>query len=263
MHYVLIPFLFAFLAFARLDRLFFKANASFCPKHVIPNWSRCPQYTTPSSPQVDEILNQQFTYLTKGKQSFVFVSEDQKWVIKLVRLPRYAMRYSRKGSVSSISFLSKTLEGCKWAYEALSEETGVVYAHLGPTDDLHCSINLIDQLGRKYSFSADSIPFVVQKFGKPFFPVFDAEKNPTELIEKTVQLFSSLYDKGFIDRDSILDKNFGVIDTAPFIIDIGQLEKIDTLPPRSEYLLEMTHSLGVKLLRESPQLYSYYKNLLH
>ena len=34
--------------------------------------------------RVKEILSQPFTYLARGKQSFVFVSEDQKTVLKLL-----------------------------------------------------------------------------------------------------------------------------------------------------------------------------------
>lgn len=244
---------------SRLDRYFFKQNDSFCPKHIFPNWSRLPQFETKPN-EVDEILSQPFTYLTKGKQCFVFLSQDQKWVLKFPRLPRSKMCYSFSRSTPN-PFFERALKNGKWIYEELGSETGIIYAHLKPSQHLG-SIHLIDRFQQHYYLSLDDLPFFIQKYGENFFSFFEKLKDPKPLIANTVQLFANLYEKGFIDRDPILDKNFGVVDGLPFIIDIGQLEKCEKLPPRTEYLYEMTQSLGGKLERESPHLYQFYKKLL-
>ncbi|MDN3506166.1 MAG: hypothetical protein P0S96_02950 [Simkaniaceae bacterium] len=260
MRYVSIAFFVLMAVFAKLDRHFFKSNDSFCPKFIFPNWSRLPQLSTKPR-DVSNILSQRFRYLTKGKQSFVFLSEDGKWVLKLPRLPRAKMRYALHFDAKKPFFENALLHG-KSIYEELEKETGVVYAHLKPSQQFN-PVLLIDQYGQNYSLDPNDLPFFLQKRGEDFFTFFAGLKDPTTLIEKTISLFSSLYDKGFIDRDPILDKNFGVIDGSPFIMDIGQLEKCDHLPSRREYLEEMTQSLAEKLQRESPDLYKYYKKLLH
>ncbi|NGX37716.1 MAG: hypothetical protein K1000chlam2_00878 [Chlamydiae bacterium] len=262
MKYFVPILIFSICIFSRLDRHFLKQNGSFCPKYILPNWSRCPQFETSPAGNLDTIFDQPFTYLTKGKQSFVFVSEDQKWVIKLVRLPRYVMRRSLKGNLSSLILFTKTLTGYKGAYEDLQEETGVVYAHLKPTQNLG-NISLIDALGVSHTLALDEMAFVVQKCGDPFFPALEKSQDPKALIRKTVQLYSNLYRKGYIDRDPILDKNFGVLGEDPFIIDIGQLEKCQHGFSQEEHLEKMTQSLSWKLQRDCPDLYLFYRNLLH
>ena len=246
----------------RLDRYFFKKNDSFCPKFIQPNWRYCPKNETlPLSERIKEIFDQPFTYLAKGKQSFVFKSEDQQWVIKFIRLPRYARSFSLKRSEKS-SYLTRTLQSCKESYENLGKETQVAYAHLEPSSSLNKKIHLIDRYQKSYFLELDSFPFAVQKYGRSFFSVFYESDKKKKLIKKTIQLYSKLYEKGYIDRDPILDKNFGIIGNEPFILDIGQLEKCEKLPSKADYLWQMTQSLGWKLQCEFPHLYSYYKNLL-
>jgi hypothetical protein len=212
---------------------------------------------------LEQILRQPYTYLTKGKQSFVFLSEDKKWVIKFFRLPRHLRRLSLKSPSERSPLFFQTLNNSKGAYEDLSEETGVLYSHLSPCDSVGVHIHLIDKFKQAYFLPLDELPFVVQKYGEDFFSALDKSPHPEKLLEQTVQLFTTLYNKGYIDRDPIFEKNFGVVDHAPFIIDIGQVEKASELPPKEEYLAEMTHSLHVKLQRESPKLYAYFKKLLH
>jgi len=128
---------------------------------------------------------------------------------------------------------------------------------------------LIDTFGIKYVLDLDILPFAIQKYGKPFFCVFDPldQNAAKKVIAKTISLFAHLHRRGFIDRDPIFDKNFGICENAPFIMDVGQLEKSENLPPLKEYILEMTQSLRGNLARESPELCTYYhsliKNLLH
>ena len=130
-----------FFGLARLDRLFFKQNASFCLYYIQPKWSVCPKLVTKKHMGIETIVDQPFTYLTKGKQSFVFVSQDQKWVLKLPRLPRYARNWYVRGKKSSIADLQKMFDNFKSAYEELEGQTGVVYAHLQPTKFLNQKIS--------------------------------------------------------------------------------------------------------------------------
>jgi len=252
------------LVFIRLDRLFFKKNGSFGLNCIQPKWALCPQLETIPSDDLASILDQNFTYWTKGKQSFVFKSQDQQWVLKFLRLPKYVREGGGKGKKESLMCLKQTWANCKAAYEELSKETGIVYAHLEPTDFLHQKITLIDLFEKTYTLDSDNIPFILQKCGNSYFTKFIQmdEKSAKNMIAKTIDLFIQLHTKGFIDKDPILDKNFGICEEDPFIIDVGQLEKCSSLSSRKEYILEMTQSLRGYLMRESPELYAYYNQIL-
>ena len=256
--------IFLVAVFAKLDRYFFKENAYFCPSCIHPRWGRCPQFETKEREGIEQILDQPFHYFSQGKQSFVFASQDGKWVIKFVRLPRYVKLANLKGKKSSLPFLEATLKSFKFCYEELFEETGIIYAHARPTTLFDQQIELTDHLGAPHSFNLDQLPFVVQHRGEDFFTTLESlsKENAKTLIRKTIDLFSTLYDKGFIDRDPILDKNFGVREGQPFILDVGQLERIDTPMTKKQYLEEMTISMHTYLSQHAPDLFVFYKNFL-
>lgn len=259
MKYLCLLLVFTCALFVRLDRYFFKTNDSFCPKFISPVWSRCPQLETRASLD-SKILDQPFEYLTKGEQSFIFLSADRKWVLKFPRLPRSVRSVFRKAGYSKK--FEAFLKNGNLVCEELENETGLVYAHLKPSREFG-EISLRDRYGHKHVLSLNNLPFFVQRYGEEYFLAFNKLEDPRALIRKTIDLFNSLYDKGFIDQDPILDKNFGVVDGNPFIIDTGQLEKSEALPGREEYLRQMMESLEGFLSRESPKLHEFYKNCLH
>jgi len=257
-------FLLFCLVLGRLDRYFFKKNGSFCPSFVLPNWSRCPQFDTKHNESVRSILNQPFSYLTKGVQSFVFLSADQRWIIKFIRLPRYVKRRSWKGKSSNLVNLQRTLKSFQTASSFLEKETGVIYSHLQPTTVWNQTLHLIDRYHREHFLAIDDLLFAIQQYGNPFFSIFNTleMEEAKILITKTIDLFLTLYEKGFIDRDPILERNFGIYEKEPFIIDIGQLEFCGDLPSRKQYIKEMTHSLHVHLSQGSPELLAHYFQIL-
>lgn len=259
MKYLGLLLVFTCALFARLDRYFFKTNDSFCPKFISPIWSRCPQLETDLSLD-PKILDQPFEYLTKGEQSFIFLSGDRKWVLKFPRLPRSVRSVFRRAGHSEK--FETFLKNGRLVCEKLGNETGLIYAHLKPSGNFG-EISLWDRYGQKHLLPLSTLPFFVQRYGEEYFSAFKKAEDPRALIQKTVDLFSGLYDKGFIDRDPILDKNFGVIEGQPFIIDTGQLEKCENLPERETYLRQMMESLEGFLSRESPELHKFYKNCLH
>lgn len=257
--FFLLTILLAVFLFARLDRIFYKSNDSFCIKQIFPKWSTEPQPDLNYTKAINEILNQPFTYMTKGKQSYVFLSTDRKWVLKFPRLSRRHMKLSFK-SFGNLSFLDKIQKDQK-IFDLTKEEARIVYTHNHPTTNLGL-IQLKDRLGNFHNLPLNGIPFYIQEFGDRFFSASWENTDPRKLIEKTVQLFVKLYEKGVIDKDPIFDVNFGITEGCPFIIDVGQCEVCENLPPKEQYLSEMTNSLGSMLQNKSSDLYQFYKNLL-
>ncbi|NGX44984.1 MAG: hypothetical protein K940chlam2_00124 [Chlamydiae bacterium] len=260
----------------RLDRHFFKSNASFSLNFIhsrlpnSPNWEICCKRRD----LVDQILSQKFTYLTKGKQSFVFASEDGAYVLKFYRFPSalrpfsWLMRPFRKLSSHTREKLNESFLSFKLAYEELREETGLVLVHMNKTNGIYRKVIVTDKMGVDHTVDLNNVSFLLQKRGEIFFSQFNSQAASSDLtgakatIEKTLALFTSCWQKGAIDLDPILDKNFGLIDGNPFIIDVGQWKTPPSLPTLKEYLLQMTASLEGKLSRESPELYLFYQETI-
>ena len=71
-------------AFVHMDRYFFKKNGSFSIHHL---YSTLPlsSHAAPCLP----LLKQPFIYLTKGHQTYVFLSNDKKFVLKIYKFPSH------------------------------------------------------------------------------------------------------------------------------------------------------------------------------
>lgn len=262
--FVFILFSFFVAVLAILDRHYFKASGSFCLNRCTPKWERIESTPTKPPPNLRHILNQTFTYLDKGEQSFVFESKDKQWVIKLPRLPRYAKRVSFRRKKRSLSHLQTLVANFKYAYEDLPEATQVIYAHLEQTDFFRQTITLLDPLGVPHHASADDTPFLIQRKGRIFSSYFTTLSNiekKKELILKTLQLFDTLYDRGFSDTDQNYATNFGVYDEAPFLLDFGHLIKKPIALSKSDFLFENTRRI-TEYFESNEELLSFYKNSL-
>lgn len=107
-----------------------------------------------------EIFNQKFRFLSRGLQSFVFVSADNQYVLKLLN-----NRYQKK--ISFFSLLSHLTPGIPWAatqkvlfqtklknsftsyeiaFDEMADKTALLYLHLHPTSDLPSTMTLIATL---------------------------------------------------------------------------------------------------------------------
>lgn len=249
MSYFFFVILFGFcIAVMQINRYFFKANDSFSLCRVFKEEALDDWQLLSENAEVEQILSQPFSYLARGHQSFVFVSADQRYVLKLCRLP--AHKSIKKSLLTALSFMN--------AFKDLREETSVICAN--------CPINkevlLIDKRNNYHEINLAKLPWALQKRGERFFTLFDElikeEEKAKQIIFHTIALYTSCWEKDYIDRDAIPDKNFGLLALQPIILDIGKLEKGAKHIPLKEYLLTMTESLRNKLQKESPLLYDYY-----
>ena len=68
-----------------------------------------------SNSVIDSILDQPFTYIGKGRQSFVFLSEDKKYVLKFVRQDRLKVPlFSKDPFFSNAISLQKSEKRASW-----------------------------------------------------------------------------------------------------------------------------------------------------
>ncbi len=217
-------------------------------------------HTAVEKTELLQIFKQPFTYLAKGDQCFVFVSEDRKYVLKFFRqshmrapfwvrmLPYFMQEVRLKETLKRESKLTSDFLSYRIAFDELKEETGLVFLHLNKTDDLKTSVTVVDKLHIAHQISLDTTEFLVQKCAKPLYPAIeemilegkiDAAK---ATLAKLVQLLLKVrYEKGIADNDPDLNTNFGCIGDTPVQIDVGRFKKSEMRKSLEEYQMEIAH----------------------
>ena len=176
--------LFIFTLFlVKIDRFFLKKNNGFCLHYILSDAPSDPLWKTEADfPRA--ILEQPFTYLGKGSQTYVFESQDQKYVLKFYKFPshmrkigwlKHPFAYQTDGKRHKIKqhnldrfHLSYTSYFLSW--RDLQDETGVLYVHLHPSKNLLTPIQLTDKLGMRYEVPADKMGFILQRKASPLLP---------------------------------------------------------------------------------------------
>lgn len=190
---------------------------------------------------VDQILSQKFTYLARGSQAFAFISEDQKYILKLFKQhkwhpknilgylplpfnPFYRDYLNRQNKQHSL------LSSCMAALLHVKEDTGVLFAHLNPTHLRVAPITIVDKHGKPWTLDLSQSCFMLQKKADLFYPHVQMlmEKGDVEgakyAITSTIKLLDRFYSKGVFENNAILRKNFGFIDNEAIQFDIGKFK---------------------------------------
>lgn len=278
----------AALSYAALSS-YYKGVDGFFPFRVKTRNEIDPKWSITSSVEEDSevtrILSQPFTYLTKGRHTYAFVSEDGLYVLKLLKQnqiwPLDFLRFfpgpsfwkaKREKMIAKREIKKNTrYQSLKLANDQLKEVGGLIYVHINTTNHLHKTINLYNRLHMSHQLNADSIVFIVQKKVEP---LGDYLKRTLEKIDDLQQkeeiknVLASLYTllqerakKGIADRDQgpkIFD-NYGVLDGKIVWIDIGgaQLQANHEANPNISLLRPLLEELKIK----NSELYDYWNQL--
>jgi hypothetical protein len=243
-------FLFLLSFFLGIDRFVHHESSRFSLKKIVSSQKYSPEWEIPKlSPEeqadLDQILNQKFTYYSKGSQSYVFISEDKRFILKFLKQTKlrpkswlayiplsfnpYYQQYLFKQEKCQSTFSS-----CKVAFQELKKESGLIYVHLNKSRDLNKKITIFDKNGNKHDVDIDKTCFYVQKHAQLIYSRI-SELMHNHDIEGAKRIISSVFSlidflgkKGVFDNDPILRKNFGLIEDVAVQIDIGKL-RIDTV----------------------------------
>jgi hypothetical protein len=227
------------------DRFFLKKNDGFCIRNILGKLQALDAPDPFLEKEKDTIFSQPFFYLAKGHQSYVFISEDQKYILKFYRFPShlrpmpwlnhpFTKHFSKRRKDIEEYNLNKftfTLNSFKLAKEYLPKETGTLALHLNKTSTLKKKVTIVDQLKHHYSIDLDSTLFVVQKKAQMIYPILQEallEKKfhkAKEVLYSLIQLAKSAHAKGIVNRDAIVEKNFGWMDGRAIFLDIGRFEQ--------------------------------------
>jgi hypothetical protein len=235
------------LACVMVKQFCYKKTDGFALYKILSSFSYNPAWEVPSdnTEALAGVLNQPFHYLAKGAQSYVFQSEDGKYVIKFFRLyhlrpplwlsalnfPLPLQAYRLGKMIEKREELDKDFQSYRIACEEMKEETGLLYLHLNKTSHLKKMLTLYDKIGVVYHLDLDQMEFLVQKRADLVYPAIDAlAKNEgaeaaKEAITSLVDLLVSRSEKGIFDKDPDLNTNFGFIGRTPIQIDIGRFRR--------------------------------------
>lgn len=263
----IIPLLVLFLGL-----FFFTSNSGFSVSKITSTlpynekWEVTPLTKEEKAP-LEDIFSQTFIYLDSGTNSYSFVSQDGKYVLKFfkmkrllpnkwlnhVPIPKILDGYKFEKVEKRDKNLGTLFESCKIAFEQLREETGLVYVHMNKTKEWKRKVHVIDNKQKQHFIDLDSIEFVVQKRVIPFEQRIAKlmQKEDTvrakKAISSTLKLLADSCQKGIhfkeIKDNSLFLKNYGFVGDTAVFVDISAFEKIedDMLSP-SYYKTDILHA---------------------
>ncbi len=205
-----------------------------------------------TSDEIQIKLDQQYRYLAKGRQCFVFASDDGKYVIKFLNYNRFYFpdapilpdSWCEYGKRRRNRF-QKTVESFKLAFEHLSQETGIEYLHLQHGSHLP-TIELVGPAGALCKVDLNSVAFVFQK--RADASIFEklshlakegGEEKLQEALAKILSLLCRRCSLGIADDDRDIEINFGFMGDTPLLIDPGRLFLEEDLKTKEGMRLEM------------------------
>lgn len=224
-----------------------------------------------------EIFSQRFTYLSSGGQSVVFVSEDQKYVIKCIRqyltsfhffldklpLPPFLAAKREKQKQRRLRKYARDYQSYKLAYEQLFDETALLYLHLNQTDSLGIQAKIVDKLHIEHQINLDTTHFILQKKGDLALPHL-LELIQQQKMEEAKQAITSICDlirtrcqKGIYDEDGKIHRNFGFLGPKAILIDVGRLKQNEQMKKKeveAQELEKITARLKQYLEEKAPEL---------
>jgi hypothetical protein len=201
--------------------------------------------TPEATDKIRDILSLKYQFLGKGKQAFSFVSEDDKYVVKFFNLgcviPTWKDFFYPQNAREKQKRLKRLFFGYNNGYQELKEDTGLIWIHLKPTNDLKRTITLVDSQKNELHLDADSTIFVIQKKAEPIFIHLSKlyEEGKSSEADQLIQAFYALIQrrasKGFHDRDKIFQNNYGFVENQPIQFDLGKNKQMEKPKDELEY----------------------------
>jgi len=268
------------IIFLGVERLCHLASDGFAITRISHNISASVEAEKTVPSELTTILSQPFSYLASGAQSYVFVSQDDRYVMKFFKFhhlrippwidalptPTFLKAYKAHKVLKKETALQKTLQSYQIAHNLFSSHTALVYLHLHQTDHLHQTLHLIDKIGIHYKLDADALIFAIQQKGKPLYEGLRAYIKQGHLdqakmiISDVLQIIFERCKQGVGDLDPDFQTNFGIIDGRVKQFDVGRFyidskEKDPEIYARELY--RITRAFKSWLEENSPELAVY------
>lgn len=244
-------------------------------------WSTVPQWEADPLPaekeqEIRAILEKPFTYLAKGDQSFVFLSQDGNYVLKLFhfnqckialgkKLKNQWKKWTKGHEIEEFLFkesVTRTFESYKLTYDLAKDLAALSYIHLNPKKTSLPVISIRDRLGRSYRIDPAQYRFILQKRAEPIRPTLSKalqSGSADPLIFSLFSLFKKLGDLGLANRDPKISRNFAYLNGEAIVIDAGSFfyDPIRAKEDANHFSLRFQNFLEgfqLKVLNTSPYL---------
>ncbi len=207
--------------------------------------------------EVVAILAQPFHYLGHGFQFYAFESADGKYVLKFFRHQRLhppvlydwfpdvaiVRDLKAKKSLKRQERVDSLFSSIKIAYEAIPQETGLVFVHLNKTKNQFQPVMLIDLMGQEYRTSLDDTEFLLQEkatFIKQTIKGLMSAGQLDEAKKRINQIFELMKEvsaKGVLDLDGALisKNNIGFIKDRAIYIDTGKFVLRESIKTKERF----------------------------
>jgi hypothetical protein len=231
--------------------------------------------------KVKDILSQRFYYYAKGRQNFVFISEDKQYVLKLINHDRF--RYPsffykipmpsffdaiRKAKIAKKEKRPQMyFSGYKLAYDKMQKETGLVYIHLNPTTCFNQKFSLLTKTKKFFQMDMDKTRFLLQKKGKRLYPYLDNqykkfhEEGLKNAIDKLLITLQKRCEEKIVDDDLNIGNNIGFFEDQPLFFDLGKWYYDQNILSYRE-MVKSTKFFRRWLKHHYPQVLSYFDERL-
>ncbi len=197
--------------------------------------------SSPLPHDLEPILDQSFTFLGSGNQSFAFESQDKKSVLKLFKfhtlqgfdlydlVPQYFQSFHENHAKDRKKKVDRLLNGLLLAENFNRDNSGILYIHFPPSPLFEKNVSIRDKAGRLHNLNLDQYVFVLQKKATPLGDTLKYYLDQGDIQGAVSKLFS-LYrmiatdlKKGLYDQDHNVISNTGFVGNRPIRIDFGKL----------------------------------------
>jgi hypothetical protein len=247
-------FLLFFIGLIVVERFCHKQTGGFQITKILSNhrfnqhWE-IPSLSKQEQVELDLLLDQPYHFFSYGGQSYVFLSEDGKTILKFFKhhhmhtphwlkkmpLPKFLSHLRSQFIKARKEKLPLFFGSCKIAYTDFKDRTGLIYLHLNKTFHLKNRLTLIDQLNIAHQIDPNTIDFALQRKVELTHKHFrrlrkerrleEAKKSLDSLLELIVQRCQ----KGIADRDPNIRRNCGFIGNCAVEVDLGSYTHDETL----------------------------------
>lgn len=239
-------------------RLYYQLTDGFCERNIASSYPIHPGWETRQATEEEwdhlaKALAQSYSYLAKGCQSYVFVSEDDQYVIKFFKFQRYRInpllhffsKWRVEKELKKQEKRERFFQSWKLAYNCLAKECGLVYVHLNRTNYLQKSILFYDKLGLTHQLKLDEYVFLVQRKAKPLVEQLPrwSEEEIASFCHRLIDQSLSEYRRGLFDADPALLQNTGVLEGEPIHLDVGQWVAGEDSKTEDQYKQELYDKL--------------------
>jgi hypothetical protein len=272
-------------------RLYYRLTGGFTIANITSDFPFQPQWevrplVASEEEEFSKAVDQPYTYLGKGCQSYVFASDDGQYVIKFFKYQRLRlqpwltyfpplpaiMQYRQEKIAKKWNKLDGFVRSWKVAFENLKDETGLVFVHLNKTHHLQRHVVLYDKMGQTHTVDLDQMEFCIQRRAHLLCETLLEHKakgdlvGAQQLIHQLLDMILSEYARGLADNDHALMQNTGVAQGKPLHIDVGQFvfnEEAKQPVVFHQELFTKTFKFKLWLRDQYPELALYLEEELH